>query len=98
MQNEYILIFFIGLNESFSQICCQIFWKDPLLSMNQPFVVQNNNNSKNKNDMKDHPLCAYFSFHGYSKEKCFKLHNYHLAIKSLFSFFQNFVFILVKYV
>lgn len=85
-QQENVMAFLIGLNDSFANIRARILLMDPLPSINRAFslVLQDeslrsigsNAISSEQPNRRERPVCSHCSVSGHVAEKCYKLHGY----------------------
>ena len=85
-QQENVMAFFIGLNDSFANIRAQILLMDPLPSVNRAFSlvqqyeslrsVGSNVISSEQANRRETPVCSHCGVSGHAADKCYKLHGY----------------------
>ena len=85
-QQENVMAFLIGLNDSFANIRAQILLMDPLPSTNRAFsLVQqyeslrsigSNVISSEQANRRERPVCSHCGVRGHVADKCYELHGY----------------------
>lgn len=85
-QQENVMAFLIGLNDSFANIRAQILLMDPLPLVNGAFSlvqqyeslrsVGSNVISSEQANGRETPVCSHCGVSGHVADKCYKLHGY----------------------